>query len=529
MRSIFLKLYAIRAVPPLFWIISVIYFSAGYYVFSIISPIYMGAGGYDSDPAYVYLLNGVSLLYGNVPGHVDHPGTPLQVFGAIVIFLRWGLCRIAGISSDGLLSDVLTDPEGHIATASVLLLVMNTFALIFLGIVAHKVVGKRWAGITILIMPFLFPILIPRSVYLSPEALLIFSSICLLAILFPSIFQKKEIEIGNFSVPILSGIFFGFGLAVKFTFLPMAVLLFLQRGTRRVLTSILFSCGSFIVFISPVLPKFEYIINWTKAIAQHTGHYGQGATGLADWTAIPERAIKLFIEFPLAFFVAGLLLISPIIFKRLDLNVRRAVPWVFSAVVLLQLALVLKHYGTHYMIPALPVALVGAVWLIWAVEFELAKSTIWRYIPVVLVYVGLVIGAYSTLNMMTALANSRAQQNGEYQKISSALDMYPGALIICSYRCGLPQSAISFGVGYTDGKLEQYARPFLDNFTEVRYAIYQPNPDYSADKINELIRNGRSVLLLSSNDAEWLKHFTSEPILALSGRTLYKVNKISPP
>lgn len=528
MRNIFSKL---NGIPPLFWIVSVIYFSAAYYAYSIISPVYMGAGGYDFDPSYAYLLNGLTLLYGNVPGHVDHPGTPLQVFCAIVIFLRWGLYRIAGSSSgEDILSDVLTNPEGYITTASGLLLVMNTFALIFLALRIFKVVGKMWAGIAILLMPFLFPILIPRSVYLSPEALLIFSSTCLLAILLPSIFQEKEAKAGsNSSVPMLSGILFGFGLAVKLTFLPMAVLLLLQGGARRVLTSILFACGSFILFISPVLPKFGYIINWTKAIAQHTGNYGGGATGVIDWAAIPERAINLFVIFPLAFFVTALLLITPIILRRLDSNGRRAIPWALSAVVLLQFALVLKHYGTHYMVPALPVSLVGAIWLIWAARVDFAKSILWRNIPVFLVCVGLVVGAYSTLNMMTALANSRALISEEYKKIRIALDLYPGALIICSYRCGLPQYAIAFGVGYTDGKLKQRARPFLDNFARLEDSIYLPNSDYSADKINELISHGKSVLFLSSNDAGWLKQFSKEPVVVLSGRTLYKVNKISLP
>lgn len=527
MRNMFPKPHRI---PPLLWIASAIYISAAYYTYSIISPAYIGAGGYDSDPAYVYLLNGLTLLYGNVPGHVDHPGTPLQVFCAVVIFLRWSLLRIAGVSREGdILGDVLSDPEGYITTASLLLLAINTLALLFLGLRVFQVVGKLWAGITILLMPFLFPIVIPRSVYLSPEALLIFASICLLAMLLPIFFQKKDQEEQNNATPIISGVLFGFGLAVKFTFLPMVFLLFLQRGARRILLSIAFACGSFILFILPALPKFHYMINWTKAIAQHTGHYGQGATGIVDWAEVPERATRLFYEFLLALVVALLLLISPIILKRLDPSEKRAVPWVLSAVVALQFVLVLKHYGTHYMIPALPGSLVGAVWLIWKTKADLAKSALWRSLPIFLVSAGLVIGVYSTSNMMSTLANSRALLSEEHQKISAALDMYPGALIICSYRCGLPQAAISFGISYTDGKLERNARPFLSNFTEVKYAIYQPSVDYSGDQINDLIHNGKKVLLLSTSNAHWLKHFDGDPILVLSQRTLYKINRILPP
>ena len=37
------------------------------------------------DPEYVYLLNSLNLLNIQPPSHTDHPGTTLQIFGAIVI------------------------------------------------------------------------------------------------------------------------------------------------------------------------------------------------------------------------------------------------------------------------------------------------------------------------------------------------------------------------------------------------------------------------------------------------------------
>jgi len=181
------------------------------------------------------------------------------------------------------------------------------------------------------------------------------------------------------------------------------------------------------------------------------------------------------------------------------------------------------------MIPALPVSLVGVIWFIYVVRDDQAKSTLIRHLPFFIIGVGLFAGAYSTFNLMTTLSDSRALRSEEFRKISGVLEMYPDALVICSYRCGMPQAAISFGVGYTDGKLEQNARPFLNNYTDVRHAIYQPNQDYSADKINELIQNGKKVMLLSLNKGDWLQYFDKNPILFLSKTTLYRINKISPP
>jgi hypothetical protein len=41
------------------------------------------------DPNYQYLLNGLAVLKGQVPGHTDHPGTPVQELGAVAILLKW--------------------------------------------------------------------------------------------------------------------------------------------------------------------------------------------------------------------------------------------------------------------------------------------------------------------------------------------------------------------------------------------------------------------------------------------------------
>lgn len=45
-------------------------------------------GAYNrSDPEYCYLLNSLDLLTFHIPFHVDHPGTILQEFGAVIVFL----------------------------------------------------------------------------------------------------------------------------------------------------------------------------------------------------------------------------------------------------------------------------------------------------------------------------------------------------------------------------------------------------------------------------------------------------------
>ena len=54
----------------------------------------------NSDPEYAYLLNALNVLEGRPPEHVDHPGTTLQMFGAVVI----GLLTMGHSASDLIMS-----------------------------------------------------------------------------------------------------------------------------------------------------------------------------------------------------------------------------------------------------------------------------------------------------------------------------------------------------------------------------------------------------------------------------------------
>src|SRR5579885_2870698 len=62
------------------------------------------------DPYYAYLMNGVNLASGHMEiGHIDHPGTPVQCFAAIIIFFTHF------VTDKGILyHDVLSNPEKYL-------------------------------------------------------------------------------------------------------------------------------------------------------------------------------------------------------------------------------------------------------------------------------------------------------------------------------------------------------------------------------------------------------------------------------
>ncbi|MBK7157851.1 MAG: hypothetical protein IPH77_04655 [Ignavibacteria bacterium] len=87
------------------------------------------------DPSYVYLINSLNLaqLSGYGVGFIDHPGIPLQVFGAIVIK---SFHFIDNVNQD-LVNDVLTRPESYLNFINIFVF-LNSIVL-FSGIFYLKV------------------------------------------------------------------------------------------------------------------------------------------------------------------------------------------------------------------------------------------------------------------------------------------------------------------------------------------------------------------------------------------------------
>ncbi|MDH5189542.1 MAG: hypothetical protein OEW37_11385, partial [Rhodospirillaceae bacterium] len=194
-----------------------------------------GAGFfYNYDPAYTYLLNGLTMLDGNAPDHIDHPGTPLQILVAIVVFIRW---LIAGINPD-MVADAIENPEAYIASVSWVLLALNVGAAFYFGKKVYAATGSFVSAMICQSAPVLFLATAVRVVYLSPEALLLFFSMILLGMLAPIFFSSDAKNINTAKVsPVAVGLVSGFGIAAKITFLPMLPLLFLLGSRKKIFKS----------------------------------------------------------------------------------------------------------------------------------------------------------------------------------------------------------------------------------------------------------------------------------------------------
>ncbi|MDH4199233.1 MAG: hypothetical protein OEV66_02545 [Spirochaetia bacterium] len=511
------------------WILPGMLIMVGWITLIQMIPIGDGGGGYDEDPAYVYLTSGLYLLKGHIPIHNDHPGTPVQVLGAVVIFLRWGISRITGIVEGDVATEVFRSPELYMGTISVALLLMNVGALLYLGRRVFQVTKNYPLALLVQTSVFIFENLVPGTIYLAPESLLIFASLCLLGVLADEIFVPfQDNTLRNKQTAVLAGVICGFGLAVKITFLPLVGLLLLLNSYHRILHAIRYMLLSSFICILPILPHFFSFLQFIFRITKHTGVYGSGNEGIVDLGLVPTNFFILIREFPLLYIVVCALLVALVLMWRRERSVKSdrlaglIVPVILILVMLGQTLMVLKHFSIRYMVPVLPVSLVGLAWLIRIIWVNPKKWMIARWLPTAMLAACFVLGVMATYHLQKTLHSNRVLSKQEQALFSNEINKHKDPFIIGTYRSLLPKGAIYFGLTYTRGELNEAAKPFLENFDGYNMwtkSLFLSSPE----QINKIIASGRDVLMVVPDFFPQPDAFILESLVHVSNRTLFRV------
>src|SRR5215831_617327 len=526
-------------------------------------PIYAGAHGagrysYDQDPAYVYLFSGLTILGGHSPTHIDHPGTPLQVLTAIIIFVRWVLFWIAGKESEGVISSVLSEPELYIESISWVLLALNGWATFYLGRRIYKSTNNTSYALFCQSAPLAFAVVAPRIVYLSPEALLICTSYCLLGVLAPFLFGVNDNNKSD-KVSLQVGILCGFGAAVKITFVPLLGLIFLLNGRKSQIRALQYAVVAWLVCILPIIANMKRMFDWNSSLILHSGLYGTGEKNIIDVDAILGRVVDMFEVYPFFFIVAFALLFMGLtnISKALAHVINRASFWsannfkknnisvpsfvnekdsYVSLVLLmicgLQTLLVLKHPGEQYMVPVLPLTFVGSVLVARQVCAICSSTRLGMFLPMLLLGLGVLMAANATSAAYASLQDDRRSIDESNALIQAEMKKYSNPVVIGTYGCKLAECALAFGAVYSRG-LDREVSHVLTNF--IYYDIWSTQLSVfgvgwvDLDLVNEYTSKGRDVLLLSRPWAypKFLNEFRLEPLINTPIQSLYKITSVS--
>ncbi len=94
------------------------------------------------DPEMPYLLNSLAIFKSRPYAYIDHPGTPLEVVGTLIL----GLIKVTqGLTSDELVQTVLADPGTFLRWAHGLLAVGSALTATLILWFGHPV--RRWGDL----------------------------------------------------------------------------------------------------------------------------------------------------------------------------------------------------------------------------------------------------------------------------------------------------------------------------------------------------------------------------------------------
>jgi hypothetical protein len=346
-------------------------------------------GNFGADPDHAYLLNGLNILHFDSPGHADHPGTPLQILGGVVIGATW-LARWIAQGQVPLDEDVLRHPEMYLTCINAVLTLLTAAALAFFGRQLRLWTGSFAAAIVgqiTLLMSLPVLISLPR---VTPESLLISLTIVLAGLLAPAITQPS-FPWQRIQYPLLIGATLGACLATKITALPLVLAVALLRGARMQFVALIATVATSIVLTLPVAALYGSFFRWVLALATHSGNYGEGSVGLPSLSEFFGHLNLLFVSFPDAFVSVAICAVM-LLWRQNNANPDRRPQARFFAVcaflISIQVATVSKHYALRY---ALPVAAIIALANAGAVYVAAASQGAKRvgFAAAVLVLIGL--------------------------------------------------------------------------------------------------------------------------------------------
>lgn len=374
------------------------------------------------DPDYQYLLNGVNVARGRVVGHVDHPGTPVQILNGVL------LRAFHAVSGEGTLEeDVLADPERHLLRLQRAYRGLYAAGLFLLGSLALARTGRLAPAILLQATPLLSGESLYALCRVSPETglLLAGEALALLVVLArahpvadftgrpepaaaepprpepgdaagrrardsnPSEARSRqdparsqERGIASLRPALLFALVVGLAVATKLTAAPLALVPLLALCGWRPRIAFLGAAASvFALATIPAWHRFPETAEWIAGLVSRRGTYGHGEAGLPGAGELAGNLLVAVRGEPIL--AAAVLLLAWGALRKRTMpqpergpaptgpgpisdpgpsDPRQRLSLALLAAFVLQLLLVAKHPGMRYLVPA--TSLLGlALWL----------------------------------------------------------------------------------------------------------------------------------------------------------------------
>ena len=246
---------------------------------------------FNLDPTYPYLFNSLNLLNDIPPNHIDHPGTPVQFLGMLIM-------KIAhpGSSVDEITNKILRDPERYIELINQVIIFLNSLVLFFIGVVAYKTFKNFISPTFLQLSPFLSTLVLRHGTQFKPEIILVLATLMLILLslyaLKPGTFDKNQKKF-----VFCYGLIAGFGVATKIIFIPLLVLpilLFTKKSNFLLYTLAIIL--SFLFFTLPMIEVYDKFLQFVERLFWGSKSYGSGAETIIDYQNYLAYVYQLFMR-----------------------------------------------------------------------------------------------------------------------------------------------------------------------------------------------------------------------------------------
>jgi hypothetical protein len=488
-----------------------------------------------TDPSYIYLFNALNLAELAPPVHVDHPGTPVQLLGALAIRAEW-IRHCLTDTCGPVAQDVVADPERYLRAFQATLAVGFAIALFIMGAAlarARDVLTAVSAQVTVAAFGAVLLLGLPR---VSAEPMLATVGALLVAVLAapalgPQAHGPAPPPLGR---ALAVGGVLGLGIATKVTFLPLVAVTFLLRGARARALALATAPVAFVVCTLPALSQYPQMFHWLWRLATHRGRYAKGPEGLPGISELTHN-------------VAGMVRGEPVLFAFLALyavvalaavlrppptaearSARRVVVAV-SAVIVLQVAITAKYTSAYYLLPAMMVTPLANAALIVGLRAPGPAFRRWSVAGALALVLLLGIGRNAAAGMR--VQSAAAQVLADRAAVMDRIATTPGCAVVeyygaTSIRYGLELGNSFAGQRYAEPLAALHPDALFFDIWRYRFSSYSHLGTYAVLE-NYIARGGCALLvgepLDSARRADLDFVIALEPLIERRTQAAYRI------
>ncbi len=323
-------------------------------------PFYVNA-----DPEIPYLLSSLSVFKGASYSFIDHPGTPVEIIGSIILGMTY---PFSGSAGNSFALSHIAQPSTFLITARALLTLSSLGTMILLAL--YAVPGEHWTdGFASVAVAVLFFGIHPRAfnsiVHWSHNSFGFPMGTLLILTLVLVVVGKRG---GSWRQVAALGFALGVLAAIQLYFVTWIVGAVVALVTYHVLssggwktglaTSLGITLASFVGFICSTLPiasKYGEFVSWIMRVASSQGRHGTGLPGFISLASARANIISLWEDLRFLFISVGfvLLLLAAMAFSQRKSFRSHPGLWALTLGLSIQMmlmgALVIKHPGIIYM------------------------------------------------------------------------------------------------------------------------------------------------------------------------------------